>query len=149
MPSKAPLPALITGTLGPGGGTLIDKRDSNFAFDVEIYPYTANTVTYNQASTLRPNFNGATGWRLPTYEELSVIYSLYLVYDLLQIGQISPLSHEEGNFIWTSRETDSIFAIALDLSAQKKTEDPAIFATNFVPSAKSNRYGAVYVREIR
>jgi hypothetical protein len=144
-------PHYITGDYGQGGGTLIDKRHSHFDFDMEILPYRADTnLMYNQAAALpsQPNFNSITGWRLPTHDELFTIYFLYLVQGLIGLNRISPLSHEEGNFIWTSTETDSNHVMVLVLSVQNR-ENGSGFNENFDQIRKTVRAGAIYVREIR
>jgi hypothetical protein len=141
-----PPPPSITGTTGPAGGVLIAKRESTLDYAMEVMPYTANTaLTFDEAFSLNPTFGGFTGWRLPTHEELFIIYKLYLEEGKLEYTQISPLSTTRGS-LWTGTTwTENVnYAVRLNL-AKKATGDK--FDENFAVAEKNIFFAATYIRK--
>jgi hypothetical protein len=142
-----------TGNPGPGGGTIIDRRNSNLDYDLEVRPYynpqddasLPVTMTYDQAAVLQPGFPGS-GWRLPEYSELFQIYRLYLLHEMIRLDQFSPLSHGSGNFIWTSTEHTVYDAVSLHLNRLVHSTDIDVFATNFGATSKDLNGGVCFVR---
>jgi hypothetical protein len=147
-----------TGQRGPAGGTLIDKCDSKLDYNLEVIPYTADTtLTFSQARALNPTIGGYSGWKLPTLDELSRIYSLYLMYGMITFSSFSPLATTEG-WLWTRTEIQSqsnplsrgiaaapSYAWALNLGIQATGDN---FNQNFRSSDQSSYLAACLVRVV-
>jgi hypothetical protein len=139
-------PPSITGTTGPAGGVLIDKRENILGYAMEVMPYTANLrLNFAAASGLKPNFGGFTDWRLPTLDEWYVIYKLYLEDGKLEFTQISPVSTTDYS-LWTGTTAEGNENYAARLLLWKKATG-ANFGENFTTAEKHEFFPATYIRK--
>ena len=149
---------LRTGQPGPEGGMIIDRRHNPdvLKYDLEIIPVDRTApllpdraypedmppygpVNYTEAVSYYENET----WRLPSQEELRVIYSLYLLEELFPLEKMSPII---TGFLWTSTESGTNSVWTLDLSIKQKDRDK--FGENFSSNSKNNVYSVMLVREL-
>jgi hypothetical protein len=152
VPQETPL---RTGQPGPGGGIIIDWRHNPDVLkcDLEVIPG-YSSYTYPSGG-VPPNWGAWDQykpwdtWRLPTVDELSLIYYVQLVEERFPLEKIvifADAGIDKTGFIWTSTESGPNSALALDLSVKQKDREK--FGENFSSNSKNNTYSYVSVREL-